>query len=231
MVLFPDGISIFRINTNTGLYTHFSSYIPWTDRTAWIKSLTSRASRICSPSKLSSEINFIKKLASWNGFPIFVAKKIIHQVLNTADESTNNAESPSVLTIYARMAYYSDKGLSLLKSYLRKIRSNCVKTRSIRFKTQYDVNKIEFYWSTKDKTAVLSNSFVVYNFSSPGCGANYIGKTERTLYERTDEHAWTVLFTNISTTALVFNICLILRLCIRHFLRHQHLFKTVTNLI
>ena len=36
----------------------------------------------------------------------------------------------------------------------------------------------------------------------------------------------TALFTNISTTALVFNICLILHLCIRHFLRHQHLFKT-----
>ena len=89
------------------------------------------------------------------------------------------------------MPYYSDKGLSLLKSCLRKIRSNCVKTRSIRFKTQYDVNKIEFYCNTKDKTAVLSNSFVVYDFSCPSCGANYIGKTERTLCERTVEHAWT----------------------------------------
>ena len=127
LVLFPDGISIFRINTNTGLYTHFSSYIPWTDRTAWIKSLTSRASHICSPSKLSSEINFIKKLASWNGFPIFVAKKIIHQVLNTADESTNNAE------------------------YLRKIRSNCVKTCSIRFKTQMMLIKLSFIATPKIK--------------------------------------------------------------------------------
>ena len=34
-----------------------------------------------------------------------------------------------------------------------------------------------------------------------------------------------------ATTALVFNICLIQRLCIRHFLHHQLLFKTVTNLI
>ena len=32
---------------------------------------------------------------------------------------------------------------------------------------------------------------MVCNFSCPGCGANYIGKTEGTLYERTVEHAWT----------------------------------------
>ena len=119
--LSPDGISIFRKNTNTGLYTHFSSYVSLTHRTAWIKSLTSHASHICLPNKLSSEINFIKKLASWKGFPIFVAKKIIHQVLNTADESTNNAESPGVLTFYICMPYYSDRGLSLLKSCLRKV--------------------------------------------------------------------------------------------------------------
>ena len=93
-------MSIFRKSTNTGLYTHFSSYVPWTQRTAWIKILTSRASRICFPNKLSSKINFNKKLASWNGFPRFVVKKIIHQVLSTTDESTNNAESPEVWTIY-----------------------------------------------------------------------------------------------------------------------------------
>ena len=75
--LYPDGISIFRKNTNTG----FSSYVCWTHRTAWIKSLTSRASRICSPNKLSSEINVIKKLASWNGFPIFVSKRLFIKCL------------------------------------------------------------------------------------------------------------------------------------------------------
>ena len=159
----------------------FSSYVPRTHRTAWIKSLTSRASRICSPNKLSSEISFIQKLASWNNFLRSVVKSIIHQVLHTTDESTDNAKSPEVLTIYVRIPYYSDKGLSLLKSCLRKIRSDWVKTLSIRFRTQYDVNKIEFYCNTKDKTAVLCNLFVVYDFSCPGCGTNYIGKTERTL--------------------------------------------------
>ena len=183
---------------------------------------------------MSSEISFIQKLASWNNFLRSVVKSIIHQVLHTTDENTDNVKSPEVLIIYLLIPYYSDKGLSLLKSCLRKIRSNWVKALSIRFRTQYDVNKIEFYCNTKDKTAVLCNFFVVYDFSCPGCGTNYISKTERTLYERTIEHAWmiiTVLFTNISTTAQVSNICLILRLSICHFLRHHHQFKTVTNLI
>ena len=79
----------------------------------------------------------------------------------------------------------------VIQVLLPKIRSSWVKTRSIRFKTQYNVNKIEFYCNTKDKTAVLGNSFVVYGFSCLGCSANYIGKTEKTLYERTVEHAWT----------------------------------------
>ena len=109
-------------------------------------------------------------------------------MLNTTEESTNNVDLPEVLSIYVRIHYYSDKGFWLLKSFLR---SNCVKTRSIRFKTQYDVNKIKFYCNNKDKTVVLNNSFIVDDFSCHGCGANYTGKTERTLYERTVEYAWT----------------------------------------
>ena len=105
-----------RTQTPASLYTHVSSYVSWTYRNAWIKSLTSRASRICLPNKLSSEINFLKKIASWNGFPIFAVKKIINQVLNTTCKITNNAESTDVLTISVRMPNYSDEGLLLLKS-------------------------------------------------------------------------------------------------------------------
>ena len=77
-----------------------------------------------------------------------------------------------------------DSALSVLSWIIRSYK--CVHPRSIRFKAQYGVNKIEFYCNTRDKTAVLCNSVVVYTFSCPGCGANYIGKTERTV-----DHAWT----------------------------------------
>ena len=36
----------------------------------------------------------------------------------------------------------------------------------------------------------INQSFVVYELTCPGYGANYVGKTERTLYERCVEHAW-----------------------------------------
>ena len=88
-------------------------------------------------------------------------KSIIHQVLKTTDKGTDNSESPEALTIYARMSYYSDKKLSLLKSCLWKIWSNCIKIRPIRFKTQY-VNKFEFYYNTKDETVVLCLLFIIF---------------------------------------------------------------------
>ena len=44
--------------------------------------------------------------------------------------------------------------------------------------------------STKDRVPLLSKSNIVYEVCCPGCGANYIGKTERTIRERLLEHAW-----------------------------------------
>ena len=46
------------------------------------------------------------------------------------------------------------------------------------------------FCNTKDRTSKLNESFVVYEFICPGCNANYVGKTERTLHERCAEHAW-----------------------------------------
>lgn len=37
----------------------------------------------------------------------------------------------------------------------------------------------------------MGKLFAVYDFSYPGCGASCIGNTNRALYERTVEYAWT----------------------------------------
>ena len=49
---------------------------------------------------------------------------------------------------------------------------------------------MEFFCNTKDRTPIINQCFVVYEFTCPGCGTNYVEKTGRTLYERCVEHAW-----------------------------------------
>ena len=49
---------------------------------------------------------------------------------------------------------------------------------------------MEFFCNTKKRTTIINQSFVAYEFTCPGCGANYVGKTERTIYERCVDHAW-----------------------------------------
>ena len=88
------------------------------------------------------------------------------------------------------MPYFGDKGVSLIKACINKIRANCIKNRKIVFKILYDVAKTEVFCNNKDKTSFLCQSNVVYKFACPGCNSSYVGKTERTLSERTTEHAW-----------------------------------------
>ena len=45
--------------------------------------------------------------------------------------------------------------------------------------------------SCKDKTPKEFLSSIVYTFSCPGCSKSYIGKTDRCLYTRPNEHATT----------------------------------------
>ena len=56
------------------------------------------------------------------------------------------------------------------------------------FVCRYSVTKISFFTNMKDKLNILSKLNVVYQFSCLGCESSYIGKTERTLFERTKEH-------------------------------------------
>ena len=165
--LSPDGTSIFRKDTNTGLYVNFTSFVPWTYRISWIRSLVTRTSRICAPNKLSSEINTIKKFASWNDFPKSVVNSIINKTLNTPpkNESSNNIEEKNnEITIYFRFPYYGDKGFSLFKHCVRKIKSNCKKDQPVTFRLLY-VTKLEFFCNIKDRTPKLNQSFVVYEFT------------------------------------------------------------------
>ena len=66
---------VYRKETHTGQYVHFSSFEPWFRKTAWIKCLVERAEKICSNKKLfENQLSKIKSFMSWNGFPKYVGR-------------------------------------------------------------------------------------------------------------------------------------------------------------
>ena len=192
LLLESDGISIFRKETNTGDYVKFDSYTPWTFRTSWLTSLINRAVRICSPNKIGNELRTIRKFASWNGFPSYVTNKIIKRLTNRVTPvvpEDNNSNTDDVHTIWFRVPYCGEKGLQMVKSCIRKIKRNLVKDKQVNFKILFNTTKLSYFCNAKDAVPFLNKSFVVYQFKCPGCSSTYIGKTERTLFERSAEHA------------------------------------------
>ena len=104
-------------------------------------------------------------------------------------ETNLTAKQKESVVIYFHLPYYGEKGLQLLKFCIRNSKVNCKKDQPLVFKILHDVCKREFFCNTKDRTPIINQSFVVYEFTCSGCSANYVRKTERT-YERCVEHAW-----------------------------------------
>ena len=59
---------------------------------------------------------------------------------------------------------------------------------TIKYVLRYQTTKLSYFTNTKDKTSFLSQSSVTYKFVCPGSKSSYIGKTDRTLHQRTKEN-------------------------------------------
>ena len=65
--------------------------------------------------------------------------------------------------------------------------------------------KTPFFLPNKDKIPDFCKANVVYEFSCPGCGHSYIGKTERSLETRLSEHANINSYKTSAITQHLFN--------------------------
>ena len=185
----PDGLTIYRKNTHTGQFVNFSSYSKWNYKTAWIRSLISRAVKICSQNKLTAEFKKIKLFASYNGYPKHIVNSIFKKHKCNDDVSNNNDNVDDEITkLYLSLPYQGIKGEHIVKKMQHKIHHCFKKDITIKLIVTYNTTKLAYFTSTKDRTPKLSESYVVYQFQCPGCSAKYIGETQTTLYKRTQQH-------------------------------------------
>ena len=185
----PDGLTIYRKDTHTGQFTNFSSFTKWNHKTAWIRSLINRATRICSPNRLNVELQNIRKFASYNGYPKYVVNSIFKKSTEKDDNRENNEEDKEMANLYLRLPYQGMSGEHLIKKMKRSLHHCFKKDVNAKINVYYNTTKLSFYTSTKDRTPKLSNSGVVYEFQCPGCAVKYVGETQATLFRRTLQHA------------------------------------------
>ena len=131
---------------------------------------------------------------SWNGFPTkvrnFLIKKLKAKLCNDNNiilHENNENNDDSVPKTWLKLPYLGRQGEFLVKNLIRKIR------RSLKIHVKiiavYQTKKTPFFLPNKDKILDSNKANVVYEFSCPGCGHSYVGKTERSLETRLSEHA------------------------------------------
>ena len=104
----------------------------------------------------------------------------------------NNISSVSAdsTKMFLNLQYSGDTAERLVKSFIKKLYKCLKKDTNNKFIVCYKNTKLSFYTNTKDKTLSLAQLSLVYKFTCPGCRSSYMGKTERTLVERTEERAY-----------------------------------------
>ena len=100
----------------------------------------------------------------------------------------NKKDNRQLPKVYIRLPYIGKRGTDLIRNF---------RTKMLRFLNTpcniivyWDIMTTSCFVSCKDKTPKEIQSFIVYKFC-PGCSKSYIGKTDRCLYTKLNEHVTT----------------------------------------
>ena len=111
---------------------HLNTFAPWRIKTVWVKPLFQRAVTIRSHEvSLNQQIKKIWSFVSWNGFPNYIWKALLHRLKSSGrnrsnNTSKNNVKDKNVRDIVFRLPYAGTKGEQLVKHCLKEIR-RCLK--------------------------------------------------------------------------------------------------------
>ena len=118
-------------------------------------------------------------------------QKVVNSIIKRVSSQSPKRESgtnevENVKKVFLNVHYAGNIGDQLIKQCWRKLKRRT--NGNVNFITMYSVTKISFFTNMTDRIQFLSKSYVVYEFTCPGCTASYIGMTKRTLFQRTKEH-------------------------------------------
>ena len=209
IVRLKDGIlkfKIYRKPSHTGRLLNFNSSSHIAHKRSTIRSLVSRAFKICSEEYLENELTNIKEQLKNNGYPKKLVNREIHKyriMNNNRNENSSNERierkfisAPYILGASERL----QRILRPFNLYLGNRSTNTIKNQLVK---------------PKDKIKNIEKCNVVYKIECNDCNSEYIGETGRNLFTRLEEHRKDVsigkensqVFQHSRDTGHTFNFC------------------------
>ena len=87
------------------------------------------------------------------------------------------------MKIFIDLKFSGNTGDRIVKNCIKKLYKCFKKEATVKFVLHYHTTKLSYF-------TFFSQPLVIYTFVCPGCKSCYVGKTGRTLHERTKEHAY-----------------------------------------
>ena len=126
---------------------------------------------------------------SWNDYPKHVAQSLIKRFskkLNEPPKSKTDNDISDDDKLYIKVPYLGNRGKRLVNDLVKKLR-RYLKTNVV-FITKNSTKKISMFCPSKDRTPKHQKSNLIYKIVCPGCQETYVGKTDRCLITRLNEH-------------------------------------------
>ena len=171
--------SVYRKPTFTGQYIAFDSYCSSQYKVNLVRNLVDRAQRICSPSKLQAELDFLRSVFLKNGYPEFLLRKF----LSIEQKPKSVLIGPPRCPVYLCLPWKGQESIKV-----------CREVKSIVRRTYYAVHFVPVFTTMraftvrKDVLPTLHLSHVIYNFECRHCASRYVGRTVQHLNARIKQH-------------------------------------------
>ena len=178
----PSSIStaVYRKSTHSGVYTHYSSFVPFKFKRQLITNLVDRAYQLCSNWEiLHRELENLRVTFMNNGYQRDFIYSLISKYVNKIYDPYIKPEGPKKKEIFIRLPYLGDASKKI-ENTLNGLFAH------INYKFFYSYSRLTNKLRFKERSPLKSNT--IYLLKCKSCNASYIGETCRNLQTRMSEH-------------------------------------------
>ena len=173
--------SIYPKPTFTGEYLRWNSFSPRKHKANLILTFTHRVFAICSPERLSSELDKIKFILLTNGYPEHVIKSFMAMKMKQFHALPKF--EPEKCPVHLRLPWLG----SVSTRFEKRVKSAVKQCFSaVEPRVVYSTNEL-LPATNKDVLPALQKSNMIYQFSCR-CDSRYVGRTSQRLQDRIKQH-------------------------------------------